>query len=119
MLSDPQGVEYYRPAINPQSFGADAPPTWGLRQIGPPRGGPFLSDTPNEALPKSDLLAEVLTHPIYPMRQPRKRAFAYPIYPMKSGVHYQKSSIFLVKLKYITYLCSEIVYRIDTLRMLK
>ena len=25
----------------PQSFGANAPPTWGLRQIGPPRGGPY------------------------------------------------------------------------------
>ena len=74
MLSDPQGVDYYRPAINPQSFGADAPPTWGLRQIGPPRGGPFLSDTPNGALPKSDLLAKVLSHPIYQIRQPRKRA---------------------------------------------
>ena len=55
MLSDPQGVDYYRPTINPQSFGADAPPTWGLRQIGPPRGGPFLSDTPNEPHPIKDL----------------------------------------------------------------
>ena len=53
--SDPQGVDYYRPAMNPQSFGADAPPTWGLRQIGPPRGGPFPSDPPNEALPIKDL----------------------------------------------------------------
>ncbi len=111
MWSDPQGVDYYRPAMNPQSFGADAPPTGGYD--------------------KSDLLTEVLTHPTHLMRHPRgcsdmsdkatpqKGAFAYPIYPMKSGAHYQKSSIFLVKLKYITYLCSEIVYRIDTLRMLK
>ena len=50
---------------------------------------------------------------------PQKGAFAYPIYPMKSGTHYQKGSIFLVNLKYISYLCLEIVYRIDTLRMLK
>ena len=48
MLSDPQGVEYYRPAITPQSFGADAPPTGGYN--------------------KSDLLAEVLSHPIYHIR---------------------------------------------------
>ena len=54
MWSDPQGVEYNLPAINPQSFGADAPPTGGYN--------------------KSDLLAEVLSHPIYQIRQPRKRA---------------------------------------------
>ena len=52
MLSDPQGVDYYRPTMNPQSFGADAPPTWGLRQLGPPRGGPFLSDLSDKATPK-------------------------------------------------------------------
>ena len=29
----------------PQSFRADASPTWGLGSVGPPRGGPFpLSD---------------------------------------------------------------------------
>ena len=26
----------------PQSFGADASPTWGLGSVGPPRGGPFF-----------------------------------------------------------------------------
>ncbi len=49
--SDPQGVEYYLSTMNPQSFGADAPPTGGYN--------------------KSDLLAEVLSHPIYPIRHPR------------------------------------------------
>ena len=33
--------DMYMASLPPQSFGANAPPTWGLQQIGPPRGGPY------------------------------------------------------------------------------